>query len=147
MRHFNVRHSRPAIMNLVTRFQEHGSVSDRSRVDEIFLYVHVKIREREPNHTHSKMFSRAWHLTEFSVAHSKRRAHVPLHGSDMLMYPYTVQTCTCALTRFRRAHVPLHDSISVIFTTNRLSKTTKLCRQVSENCKKWRVYSQVNTHW
>ena len=33
MRHFNVRHcpSRPAIMSLVMRFQEQGSVTDRSR--------------------------------------------------------------------------------------------------------------------
>ena len=33
MRNFNVRHppSRPAIMNLVARFQEYGSVSDKPR--------------------------------------------------------------------------------------------------------------------
>ena len=90
MRHFNVRHppSRPAIMNLVTRFQEHGSVSDRSRSGR-----GRSVRTRENTEAASRS------IEENPTTSTRRRSQeLAISRSslqriqrDLHMYPYKVQ--------------------------------------------------------
>ena len=116
MRNFNVRHppSRPAIMNLVARFQEYGSVSDKPRSGR-----GRSVRTRENTEAAKRSI-------EENPTTSTRRRSQELGISRSSLQRYSK----------RLAHVPLQNSISAIFTTTRLSETTKLCCQVSENCKK-----------
>ena len=87
MRNFNVRHppSRPAIMNLVARFQEHGSVSDRSRSGR-----GRSVRTRENTEA-------ARRSIEENPTTSTQRRSQELGISRSSVFK---ETCTCTLTKF-----------------------------------------------
>ena len=91
MRNFNVRHppSRPAIMNLVARFQEYGSVSDKPRSGR-----GRSVRTRENTEAAKR-----------TVALKRIQPH-PLEGvlknlaSHGVLCSVFKETCTCTLTKF-----------------------------------------------
>ena len=88
MRHFNVRHrpSRPAIMSLVMRFQEQGSVNDTSRrgrgrsvrTPENTRDVWRSIEENPTTYTR-------WRSQEFAIS----RSSLQRIQRDLHMYPYS----------------------------------------------------------
>ena len=93
--HFNVRHLpiKPTIMNLVKRFQELGSVGDRSRPGRsrsVRKYTEPKntenVRSSIEDEPTTSTRTRSWNLTEVFVAHSKQLEHVFLQGLISAIY-------------------------------------------------------------